>query len=262
VQHIATQGSTVATLQARVGELGRVVDGGHKMYRDLERVLAEKNAEVERLKAEKVGWATELEQRAMSAESRLAAIREKTTAQLEATRRAIAAEKIKPRPSQAHIAEFQMAEVALEPLAKMLEGDASQEAKHACCVTFTAGLVGQPQQTTIAEYPCCPTCTHDDAATPGHPERVKERSVEVAALIGFAPAVPENENAEACDHGVPGERECEECDADDPWLQGGEAMRAACWEAVDEVLTINGLAGPGRAPLWDAIKAAIEGAAP
>jgi hypothetical protein len=25
-------------------------------------------------------------------------------------------------------------------------------------------------------YPCSPTCTHDDAATPGHPERVKERS--------------------------------------------------------------------------------------
>jgi len=28
----------------------------------------------------------------------------------------------------------------------------------------------------MRRYPCSPTCTHDDAKTPGHPERVRERS--------------------------------------------------------------------------------------
>lgn len=100
-------------------------------------------------------------------------------------------------------------------------------------------------------YPCSPTCTHDDAATPGHAERVKERSEDFVGV--------------ACDHGTPIATYCPECAVDtssprEAYEAGAEAMRAACWEAVQGELRRSGIPrGPG---LWERIKAAIEGAAP
>jgi hypothetical protein len=80
-------------------------------------------------------------------------------------------------------------------------------------------------------YPCSSTCTHDDARTPGHPERVKERSEAVEVLR-----------------------------AADSYAEGAEAMRAACWEAVQALLRQQGFTPDD--PLWVATKGVIEGAAP
>lgn len=85
----------------------------------------------------------------------------------------------------------------------------------------------------VKRYPCSPTCTHDDAATPGHPERVKERS---ALFVGSIVASEAGYEA------------------------GAEAMRAACWGAVQERLSLLGI-GP-EDMVWGDCKYAIEGAAP
>lgn len=93
-----------------------------------------------------------------------------------------------------------------------------------------------------ARYPCSPACTHDDAATPGHPERVKERSeaVKEAATAAVEMVRRDNELTRAYDNGA-------------------EAMRAACWDAVRGQIQAFAMAGG----LFEAaVKKAIEGAAP
>jgi hypothetical protein len=100
---------------------------------------------------------------------------------------------------------------------------------------------------SVHRYPCSPTCTHEDAATPGHPERVKERSEEVTATL--ADARPETlESAAAIEEGA-------ESDAYD---RGAEAMRVACWEAIQPKLDALGVDATTR----EFFKRAIEGAAP
>lgn len=117
----------------------------------------------------------------------------------------------------------------------------------------TAGLQGPPSRVTI-RYPCSPTCTHADAAKPGHQERVAELSKTMLNSSGVvdsgeAAALPEtfksgleleNDHPEAC-------------------AAGAEAMRAACWEAVQGCLQIHGYGGD---LMRERLKAAIEGVAP
>lgn len=92
-------------------------------------------------------------------------------------------------------------------------------------------------------WPCSPTCTHDDAWTPGHPERVKERSE------AFAEAADAAAGLVARDRGL-----------QHAYDNGADAMRAACWEAVQGQLQALGFyAG---SPAWNVLKAAIEGATP
>lgn len=91
-------------------------------------------------------------------------------------------------------------------------------------------------------YPCSATCTHDDARTPGHPERVKDRSAMVTNAVAAGKAVV----SEAYEHGA-------------------EAMRAACWRDVAKALEREGYYGaetPAEGTLSFIIKAAIEGATP
>lgn len=93
---------------------------------------------------------------------------------------------------------------------------------------------------TAERYPCSDTCTHDDAATPGHPERVKGRSEAFIRTL-----TPEEEAA-----------------GDDAYAtaqeEGAEAMRAACWEAVQATYDRHGWVKGG--PMYEALKAAIESA--
>ena len=107
-----------------------------------------------------------------------------------------------------------------------------------------------------ARFPCSPTCTHDDAATPGHPGRVKERSEAVAAETDHR-RVDRNGR---CRHN---ERwnHCGLCDEHENGREAGaEAMRAACWEAVRGVMQKYGISD--ASPMRDEMKSAIEGAAP
>lgn len=110
-------------------------------------------------------------------------------------------------------------------------------------------------------FPCSTTCTHDDARTPGHPERVKEGSEAVSKAAHIyrcaCGATMSADDAFTTDGGTG--FLCRSCRSRD---EGTEAMRAACWEAVRTVLQAHGqmTAGTTRTGLADAIKAAIEGA--
>jgi hypothetical protein len=136
----------------------------------------------------------------------------------------------------------------------MLEGDAPQEAQDLVeVVTLKTGMVGGPQKTEVlsVRYPCSATCTHDDARTPGHPERVRQQSEAVItathANAGHPDALPE------------GPLEVVEPAFISGHEQGAEAMRAACWEAVQALLQSYGMQWSN----WsNVLKAAIEGAAP
>jgi len=79
---------------------------------------------------------------------------------------------------------------------------------------------------------CSTTCTHDDARTPGHAERVKERDEAFNAQI----------NA-----GLNAAHE-----------QGAEAMRASCLTVVQFEMEKRGASREE----WESMKSAIEGATP
>jgi hypothetical protein len=108
----------------------------------------------------------------------------------------------------------------------------------------TSADMSEPRPETVAMvrravgmrplYPCSPTCTHDDARNPGHPERVKARS---AGFQQGADGVWRDDYARGCDD-----------------------TRAAIWEAVQQ-----GLQEGGYTPddvLFTRLKHFIEGAAP
>lgn len=80
-------------------------------------------------------------------------------------------------------------------------------------------------------------CTHDDAATSGHPDRMKERSE--AFMGNWHPLAKHREVMEAMD-------------------KAAEAMRAACLNAVQLEMERRGASRDE----WEAMKSAIEGAAP
>lgn len=89
-----------------------------------------------------------------------------------------------------------------------------------------------------AWWPCSATCTHDDAATPGHAERVRERSDAVKEMTREQSAVMGDAILQA--------RE-----------EAAEAMRAACLKAVRVTCEEQGLL-----PFYERFKSAIEGAVP
>jgi hypothetical protein len=222
-------GATVATLQTKVAELEGERGKDAERIREIERAkeLADHlyneehlkaeslRAEVERLKAEKIGWATEMERRAMTAEARLAVIRD-----------TIQAMGYEPRWSG------DVARSTLSELSHRLEGDAPQEGKTEVGVLAQGGTL----------HKCSPACTHDDAAKPGHPERVKERSEAFTkdAVLNF--------------NGCQNDREriCYAAGREKGLDEGAEAMRTA---VEDWARGYFGSVPP-------TLKAAIEGAAP
>lgn len=251
-----------ASLQAKVEELetstSRWEFENTEMRRQMTALKDERDtlrAEVERLKAENVdltGSRRRWKERAEAAESRLAAIRAKVVLLL--TRIA--------GVTRAHVGEgfpegpvvFEREIAALVRKARVaLEGDASQDGKtHHIrgCPLSPAAHVPAPDGTAcecarirrdvaclaapVSRYPCSPTCTHDDAATPGHPERVKERSEAVSRIVQSG----EEQEAEGYEQGV-------------------EDMRKACLEALQSACHTHGV-------MWfyQHAKQALEGAAP
>jgi hypothetical protein len=119
-------------------------------------------------------------------------------------------------------------------------------------------------------YPCSHSCTHDDASTPGHPERVKERSEAWAAMhptgsctcagegtCAWCDAMSRKISADAsADHAR------EVCDHEDSTVyhRGAEAMRAACLAIALGWAQEQGFID-GSDTLTD-LKNRIEGAAP
>lgn len=124
-------------------------------------------------------------------------------------------------------------------------------------------------------WPCSPTCIHDDAWTPGHPERVKERSEAFAwEALSYRDdpaqpngAVPFAGDAGMCRHRTDRRDTCGDCEYERgievgrtqareeftrsvgtyhpggpaAFDQGAEAMRAACWAAVEKELHRYGM---------------------
>jgi hypothetical protein len=247
--------------------------------RDAEKERAAARAEVERLKAGHnarcgacggrftacAGCLKTALAHAGTAESRLAAIREKTTKASAELRHAYRAVGIKQNIDPSLVAR------AIRIL-ETLEGDAPQEAKSpAVEAVEMAAAAGLPARVAVTyravpvcgkcanapclcpcgpSWPCSPTCTHDDAATPGHPERVKERSEAVAKALGGIivtrrEATPEEQSAYSVGHDA-----------------GAEAMREACLYAVEQECEVLGWTATGSESIRARFKAAIEGAAP
>lgn len=120
-----------------------------------------------------------------------------------------------------------------------------------CAVRFNGTWVQCGHPRAQHRWPCSPTCTHDDAWNPGHPERVKERSEAVsdAATRHYVSRDLSDEQERALDRLL-----------DDARDNGAEAMRAACWEAVQPLLQRLGFTADQR--MWAEFKTAIEGATP
>jgi hypothetical protein len=111
-------------------------------------------------------------------------------------------------------------------------------------------------------YPCSPACTHDDARTPGRPERVKERSESFAHGALGLPTPEERREAMArfVDPNTPPFDPMVDLSPSEyhAYEQGAEAMRAACWEAVQPLLQRMGIDHITQ----HEFKHAIEGATP
>jgi hypothetical protein len=239
--------------------------------------------------------------RADTAESRLAAIRERATNE---EGRAKACEGLS-HPIN----------IAMAVAQWVLEGDVPQEAQaHVpACPLSPNAHVPAPDGTLcecdrirrdvarlaapVGRYPCSDTCMHDDAANPGHPERVRLFGGAVAKVAGLEGTVTDELRPITLKSGARVTQE-DEPDMDavrrmfeaerakvaervkerseavnqvvaDPsfsateasaYEQGAEAMRAACWEAVQACLAEEGFTDGGY--LRERLKAKIEGATP
>jgi hypothetical protein len=100
-----------------------------------------------------------------------------------------------------------------------------------------------------SKYPCSPTCTHDDAAKPGHAERVRERSEAVKR------AIPINDLSTGTTSPATLQAIADISESAF-YQQGAEAMRAACLNAVQFEMEKRGASREE----WEAMKSAIEGA--
>lgn len=122
------------------------------------------------------------------------------------------------------------------------------------------------QEEKPQHYPCSPTCTHDDAAKPGHHERVRERSEAWAAMHPRGSCTCAGEGVCAWCDSVARVEVKEEIGLNTPtqwgmgYDAGAEAMRAACWEAVRAALADEGWTD--KDATWRRFKSAIEGAVP
>lgn len=131
----------------------------------------------------------------------------------------------------------------------------------AICILEEATTPGKPtaQPVDNAPWRCAAgTCAHDDAKEPGHAERVAARS----QAFNEAAAMHPNGRCTCAGEGF-----CHWCGeqarAQDAYDRGAEAMRAACWVAVQPLLQRLGLSVGGvLTPMGHEFKTAIDGAAP
>lgn len=255
------------SLRAKVAEMeSQVVAEREYRYERVREVQVPLRAEVERLKKENAechrgieemrGYLSEANKRKQSAESRLSAVREIVM-------------KVRNVPRGAHETAdpydrgfgdgWARRGAVLRSEIDALEGDTpnhsmpsngsdtmSTAQQHDGLQRLTGAVpvcicrLGMGLPCFAARHPCSPTCTHDDAATPGHHERVEERSETVNDTLEHIAWSDERR------HGY-----------EDGWDKGAEAMRAACWEQVVTLLVKHGLQN-----LREEFKRAIEGAAP
>lgn len=131
----------------------------------------------------------------------------------------------------------------------------------------------------FTRYPCSPTCTHDDAAKPGHQERVKERSEAVAREVNAFGGETLGARRALCDAmerlGFDGAAMFRDTSLDTAALGNAlfqsvrdeedrvatgatEAMRAACLSAATTWAMERGFS----VPELKSLKSAIEGAVP
>lgn len=110
-------------------------------------------------------------------------------------------------------------------------------------------------------YPCSPTCTHDDAATPGHPERVRERSEAFTTSTQSLANGYVRMDDHAATAGAPGWLGSEPLGLArrEGFNEGAEAMRTACLLAF--INTICDKYGISEASPREDGRLAIEGAA-
>jgi hypothetical protein len=282
------------TLRARVAELEKTIrrQGRELGPQLLKEACAERDAtlaEVEGLKARASELTHDLDRmakRTEAAESRLAAIREKA-AEIKKQRMgdgeidaALYGDDFEPKTRLERLIKYLLSMMALA----VLEGDAPnhpaipdssgyvpQEVK-ACA--WGGGECGNAAPAPCGfcnfhcghargicagfgkRFPCSTTCTHGDAATPGHPQRVRQRSEAMNEVGDMASVDPVA--ALAKEAGAKNGREVASFRVG--YEKGAEAMRAACLEVVEAECNKAGLHARDR--LRQMLKAAIEGTTP
>lgn len=265
-RHVASQGGRIASLESSEKAWRQRVEKAADTLADVapgELGRLDIVARIERLKAElhhlREDWTTTWKERALHAESRLAAIRE--------------------RANDSHgLLLAAMDKTTIQGVRAaaswVLEGDAPQEVQDLVeTLTITGGMAGEVSKVIhqSTRYPCSPTCTHDDASIPGHPERVRQRSEAFSTAThgdfgGELREEHEEMSRVISEHNrhvdsmggpvdVPADHDWGENEPD-PYTRGAEAMRAACLKAALEWAQKN----LGCRPPW--LKSAIEGAVP
>lgn len=249
------QGATVATLQAKVEEIEKAHD------RTREHLL-DKEDECKSLRADRDRYRVERD--AINAEC--ARVSAEGTKEAEALRAEV--ERLKAR---VRVLEGDAPQEANTPKPQSPFGDAGDPDVVLLCMNcrgdhphrwYVAGSeqgegwrcssCGEPS--SEGRHPCSPTCTHDDAANPGHPERVKALSAEVIAMAGVDPLAEKAKQA-----GAQNGREVASFKVGHE--NGAEAMRAACLEAALASVK-RSLGVVDGDPALVALKAAIKGATP
>jgi hypothetical protein len=212
---LAAGAQEAEALRGKAAELEQQI-GSERAYRDqrIKEVVDDFSVEVERLKTMANYWSGRMaswQTRATVAESRLAAIRERGADDAEALRRAEAAwVGVQNWDADVHADVLEtghlvhLGDAVRRAVRWILEGDAPQEASTTspCICGFLSS------ECAASRHPCSPSCTHDDAATPGHSERIASLSIafdqpmpETGVLTGDE---PRPERGEAIDDAAMG----------------------------------------------------------
>lgn len=233
----ARSGLTVAHDAAMVrARLNRIIGAPHAadrpIYEALDRLaasgarIAALEAELLTVRGERAEWMERTKTLEVGRDNAMSSA-------LEANRRA------KELKARAEHAEARVRELAIagQVLSATVDKHVGQECPPSCPSHLNSGHIHRDDDSKPQRHPCSPTCTHDDAATPGHPERVKDRS---EAFVEQA-----TREARTYDDGKR-----------HGFADGVEAMRVACWEAIQPLT--HSMSEHER----QQFKAAIEGAAP
>lgn len=220
-EHIIAQGARIAALEARINADAQAARANIDGWRDTAKA---REAAIHRLEQH----ISELEKSLENARNELTEVRSHWKVTDQERGEALSAR-------DAAREELERTRSHLETVRKEREETAARlvailETRFKCAHGHRVDVAGMFAAAPAGDrYPCSPTCTHDDAATPGHPERVRERSEAFRYL-----------------------------DPQKHYDDGAEAMRAACLEAVQREGQKFGLSTVAMAQF----KAAIEGAAP
>jgi hypothetical protein len=239
-QHMAAQGAEAATLREKVAAL---------------------EARNERLWCEAWGGAVIIQASSADA-SRITRGAMETMDRMEREAEQLRAELARLKPSGQVAEDVAVVRAGLHRLVFTSEcTDPEKDCRHNAALSRLAALAHEgvearchmPEVDGLTPYEKCVagTCGHDDAGKPGHADRVQAESEAFNEVTGLSTATYgeaggelREAHEEACDACADRTSDylvlCDTCHQSDR-EKAAEAMRAACWEAVERRLEFHGL---------------------